>query len=358
MFKFDELRGIHLEITSRCQAACPMCARNYHGGLPNPNLVEGDWTLDDFKKIISPEVLKQIQYFYFCGNYGDPMVNNDLIEMCRYSKSIAPHVTIKIHTNGGARKPVWWSELASVLDNNDRVIFAIDGLEDTHHLYRVNTTYNRVIENATAFINAGGKADWAMLVFKHNEHQVEEARQRAQSLGFANFSMKASTRFIASDKFEVYDKEKNITHYLEPSSTTNLNFITQEQVDKFQEWVDNTEINCVVKYGKEIYIDAQKILSPCCFIAPARYTYNDSGILKEPQEKIKQQYFALVESLGGFEKLNTVNNTLKEIINSDAYQTVWDYYWNKNKLIMCAKTCGKANSFSNPRDQFIEMVEL
>jgi len=238
------------------------------------------------------------------------------------------------------------------------VIFAIDGLEDTHHLHRVNTTYNRVIENATAFINAGGKADWAMLVFKHNEHQVEEARHRAQTLGFANFSMKASTRFIASDKFEVYDKEKNITHYLEPSSTINLNFITQEQVDKFQEWVDNTEINCVVKYGKEIYIDAQKILHPCCFIAPAKYSYNDNGILKEPQEKIKRQYFSLVESLGGFEKLNTINNTIGTIINSKEYQTVWDHYWNKDKLIMCAKTCGKANSFSNPRDQFIEVVEL
>lgn len=358
MFKFKHLKGIHLEITSRCQAACPMCARNYHGGLPNPNLVESDWTLEEFKKIISPNVLKQIQYFYFCGNYGDPMVNNDLIEMCRYSKSIAPNVTIKIHTNGGARKTEWWSELASVLDSNDRVIFAIDGLEDTHHLHRVNTTYNRVIENATAFINAGGKADWAMLVFKHNEHQVEEARHRAQTLGFANFSMKASTRFIASDKFEVYDKEKNITHYLEPSSTINLNFITQEQVDKFQEWVDNTEINCVVKYGKEIYIDAQKILHPCCFIAPAKYSYNDNGILKEPQEKIKRQYFSLVESLGGFEKLNTINNTIGTIINSKEYQTVWDHYWNKDKLIMCAKTCGKANSFSNPRDQFIEVVEL
>lgn len=357
MFNFNELRGIHLEITSRCQAACPMCARNYHGGLPNPNLVEGDWTLEDFKKIISKEVLEQIQYFYFCGNYGDPMVNNDLIEMCRYSKNIAPHVSIKIHTNGGARKPEWWSELGTILDSNDHVIFAIDGLEDTHHLYRVNTTYERVIENSKAFIDAGGQAEWSMLVFKHNEHQVDEARQRAKQLGFINFNMKASTRFIASDKYEVYDKERNITHYLEPASTTNLNFITQEQVDGFQTWVDSTEISCVVKYGKEIYIDAQKILSPCCFIAPAPYIFND-GILAKPQEKIKQQYYSLVESLGGFEKLNTINNSLKEIINSNAYQTVWDYYWNENKLIMCAKTCGKATSFSQPRDQFIEAIEL
>ena len=38
MFKFNELKTVHLEISTRCQASCPMCPRNYHGGLENPNL--------------------------------------------------------------------------------------------------------------------------------------------------------------------------------------------------------------------------------------------------------------------------------------------------------------------------------
>jgi MoaA/NifB/PqqE/SkfB family radical SAM enzyme len=179
VFNFNQLKGIHLEITNRCQAACPMCARNHHGGLPNPNLVEGDWTLEDFKKIMTPEVLNQLEYYYFCGNFGDPMVNNDLISMVEYSNAIAPHVSIRIHTNGGARKTEWWKQLAEVCVENDTVIFALDGLQDTHHLYRVNTTYERVVENAKAFIDAGGNAHWAMIVFKHNEHQVEECRKIA-----------------------------------------------------------------------------------------------------------------------------------------------------------------------------------
>ena len=57
MFKFSELRQIHLEISNRCQASCPMCSRNYHGGQDNPLIKGKDWTLDEFKQIMSPEVL-------------------------------------------------------------------------------------------------------------------------------------------------------------------------------------------------------------------------------------------------------------------------------------------------------------
>ena len=83
MLAFDELKTIYLEITNRCQASCPMCSRNYCGGLPNPNLVLNDWTLDDFRKIITPEVLQQIDVLTFIGNFGDCIVNNNFLDMCK-----------------------------------------------------------------------------------------------------------------------------------------------------------------------------------------------------------------------------------------------------------------------------------
>ena len=33
------------------------------------------------------------------------------------------------------------------------------------------------------YIKAGGVARWEFLVFKHNQHQIEEARQLANELG-------------------------------------------------------------------------------------------------------------------------------------------------------------------------------
>ena len=79
-------------------------------------------------------------------------------------------IKLSLHTNGGARTPEWWSELPIAMGKNHDVIFGIDGLEDTHSLYRVDTDFNKIIENATTFISNGGEAEWHMLVFKHNEH--------------------------------------------------------------------------------------------------------------------------------------------------------------------------------------------
>ena len=52
------------------------------------------------------------------------------------------------------------------------VIFSLDGLEDTNHIYRVGVQFKKVMENTQAFINAGASAHWDMLVFKHNKHHV------------------------------------------------------------------------------------------------------------------------------------------------------------------------------------------
>jgi MoaA/NifB/PqqE/SkfB family radical SAM enzyme len=55
MFQFKELNTVHLEISNRCQASCPMCPRKYHGGITNENLKIADWTFDDFEKIFDTE---------------------------------------------------------------------------------------------------------------------------------------------------------------------------------------------------------------------------------------------------------------------------------------------------------------
>ena len=36
MYKIEDIKAIHLEVTSRCQAKCPMCARRINGGPLNP----------------------------------------------------------------------------------------------------------------------------------------------------------------------------------------------------------------------------------------------------------------------------------------------------------------------------------
>jgi MoaA/NifB/PqqE/SkfB family radical SAM enzyme len=355
MFKFDQLENIHLEITNRCQASCPMCSRNYHGGLENPLIKNQDWTIDNFKHILNSEVLNQINGFYFCGNFGDPIINNDLAEMCSYATDVNPSLEIRIHTNGGARSKDWWKKLAKVLPNKHCVIFAIDGLADTHSLYRIGTDFDNVLKNAKAFIQAGGTAEWAFIKFKHNEHQQLACEALAKEHGFAKFTCKDSARFVATDKFEVLDKKGQLEYYLEPPTGSNITLITQDVIDNYKDVVDASEIDCFVLKQKEIYITAQRNIMPCCFLASAPYNYiHPNDLAKDIRQKIKSQHSSLIADLGN---TNALNHSIKDVIDSNAWQTVWDKYWHAEKLITCARTCG-VNKLSKPKDQFIDKVEI
>ena len=44
--------------------------------------------------------------------------------------------------------------MAEIIGGHGQVDFNIDGLEDTNHLYRRNTDFNKIINNAQAFIGA------------------------------------------------------------------------------------------------------------------------------------------------------------------------------------------------------------
>jgi len=341
MFRFEELERIHIEISSNCQASCPMCPRNYHGGLTNPDLLIKDWSLNDFKHIFNKELLFQIKGFYFCGNYGDPILNDNLINMVEYSKNVNPNVGIRIHTNGGARSEEWWKKLAKALPYKHNVHFAIDGLEDTLHLYRIGVTYDKLLKNAKSFIDAGGKATWSFIRFKHNEHQVEIARDRAKELGFENFVLKNTTRFTGGEnKFEVYDKNGNVTHYLEAPTGNDLYKNDKKILDNSNLFKQTIKINCMVLEQKEIYIDCFKRVYPCCFLALPTMRKPPKNNNTEFQ-LLCNQYDEYISKI--FETNDASVKTIKSILNGNRWQSIdwYNEYWGENKMFICSRTCGK-----------------
>ena len=52
------------------------------------------------------------------------------------------------------------------------------------------------MNNARAFIEAGGRAHWDMLVFDYNQHQIDQCRTLASDMGFKFFRTKASSRGV------------------------------------------------------------------------------------------------------------------------------------------------------------------
>lgn len=183
MYRFENIKQIHLEITDRCNASCPQCARNILGGKENPHLSKTELSLADVKKILPPHIVHQLKRVFLCGNYGDPGVGKDTLEVFQYLRETNPEMNLGMNTNGGMRSPNWWASLAETIQRKGDVKFGLDGLEDTNKLYRKNVDFHKAMDNIQSFIDHGGRAVWEYIVFAHNEHQVEEARALSQKMG-------------------------------------------------------------------------------------------------------------------------------------------------------------------------------
>ena len=379
MYKADEITTVHLEVTERCNASCPQCARNLNGGEINPQLHDAELSLDDVKQILKPAFIKQLNRLYMCGNYGDPISARDTLEIFEYIRSHNAKMQLSFHTNASAKTPEWWSKLPAAMGKSHYVVFSVDGLEDTNHLYRQGTVWKKIMENARAFIAAGGKARWDFIVFGHNEHQVEEARALAESMGFEKFNVKKSNRFFSNTRGAVKAEHqagnrkgaettllsmpknpeyqnaalKQLESLSKDKGEIKIDFVTTvaelegkigaqkfnldpDKKKDMEKYWDSVEVKCKVAEEKSIYITAEGYLQPCCWTAGQMYVWYWKQRGGQIWDAIDQ---------AGLETLDLRVHDLNDVINGKFIQEVIPESWNKpscaeGKLAVCAKTCG------------------
>ena len=78
MLKYDEVKRVHVELSSACNAACPSCPRNADGGYTISWLKIRTMSLSEYKKIFTYDVCNQLEDILMCGNFGDPAYCKDL----------------------------------------------------------------------------------------------------------------------------------------------------------------------------------------------------------------------------------------------------------------------------------------
>jgi sulfatase maturation enzyme AslB (radical SAM superfamily) len=326
-----------------------MCPRNYRGLDFNSGYPITELRLADFKKIFQPEFLKQLQpsafpddgfkhkYYEkfgvsFNGNLGDFAAAKDGVEIVEYL--VKNNVEVNICTNGGLRTPAWWSRLALP---GVEIGFALDGLEDTHHLYRQDTVWQRVIENAQAFISAGGVAKWRFIPFDHNRHQEQACRELAEKMGFARFE----NIYDGRDRGPVFDRDGEFSHYIgdrlpgeskEPQSIqplleSHLTWFNPNTVECDND-VPDVEINCLHKNRQEIYVAADGSVYPCCFLGfyPGSMTHPGNTQLIPLVKENNALEYSLEHCLAWFDQIEKSWQE-KSIQEGRIYQ--------------CVSTCGK-----------------
>jgi hypothetical protein len=339
-----------------------MCPRNIHGGIENPLLNLNDWTYKDFVTIFNEESLKQINAILFCGNFGDPVLNNDLPKMCQYLKESNENIFVGIYTNGSIRSVQWWKDLINYLPPNHEINFALDGLEDTHSIYRIGTDYNKILDNAKAFIESGGIANWVFIKFKHNQHQIEQAKTISEKLGFKEFMPKNSKRF--GKNFPVIDRNGSILYHIEQNTHSTISHVEHVDLVDYKNWKKATEIDCFADATKELYIDAHFNLMPCCMIASFIHTNYDRSIYEKYDlidessiidigKVVQTEILSLVEEFGGFHSLNAKQHGIKKIMDSEVWQELIKSKWANKQSSACIILCSKDSPYIKTNDQWI-----
>ena len=324
------LNTINAELSNYCNSACPMCPRfDLNLNLIKDITNNAHTTLKIIIDKIGPDILSKINHFYSCGVLGDGAMNPECYEIYEYVKSCGAKATA-LYTNGGLRNTEFWKSLAST---QTQVIFAIDGLEDTNHLYRRNVKWTKLIENVEAFINAGGHATWDYLKFKHNQNQIEQAELLSKKLGFKKFRLKETTRWDDFDsegnwverdhiKLDNYKLEK-----IERDTEASGHNVTQKT--KVKESFTKAKINCwsYHKNKSEIYIAANGDVSPCCWLGDLR--------LHEAKNIITD-----------YNAINLNHCSLDEILNGHFFTELAKGIRgveNAYRLQTCYHTCGVSN---------------
>ena len=344
MYRYEDVREIHVELTTRCNASCPQCPRNLSGGAVNPALPMAELSLADVQALFPRELLTRLKKIYACGNYGDAMVAKDTLAIFEHLRRESPGLDLGMFTNGSGRTASFWQGLAKVVTY---VRFSIDGLEDTNHLYRRGTQWSRIMESASAFIAAGGRAEWDFIVFRHNEHQIDEARELAAKLGFKRFFLKRTSRFFSAGgiaRKQVQDRDGAPEYFLEEPE--NLLFrnpvaVRLAQAGAFADYQAETEIVCKAAVHGRLYVSAEGLVFPCCW----------TGALYPPSRPARTaQIWDLVRRLpDGERSLDGRARSIREIVEGPFFQELVPSGWlqrsvKDGRLEPCVRACGQEDT--------------
>tara|TARA_B100000902_G_scaffold150826_1_gene147349 strand:+ start:24573 stop:25583 length:1011 start_codon:yes stop_codon:yes gene_type:complete len=275
-FNIDQIGRVQLELTNYCNAACPQCDR-YEQIIEwkDPDLNNSHITLENIKDMFGNYNWTGLEKIHFCGNVDEPTINPEMLEITKYLLRYTKRIDIA--SNGGTRNVEFWKELGKLSkESNVSVIFGLDGLEDTNHIYRRNVKWEIVKRNWQAYINAGGEAYWQFIVFNHNKHQLKKAKKISQQEGFVKFHI------IQSDRADV----------LEATEETDVKIEEDVEVPKWYEPdpitidgkdIKDTELECVRCPAKlnsnisgfhktkgSIYVSAKGYVTPCCWMGNPR----------------------------------------------------------------------------------------
>tara|TARA_B100002019_G_C21259557_1_gene595898 strand:+ start:373 stop:1419 length:1047 start_codon:yes stop_codon:yes gene_type:complete len=340
----DKIKTMELEITSDCNAACPGCARTLNADI----LEVQHFSLADLQRILPDERHIKDKDIRLCGVLGDPMIHPEIVEMVEYLLTNGATVTISTNAGIGTEQMYYQLGILSKQFKSKFIMQAcIDGHRETNHIYRVNTKFSVIERNLNAYAknsykDIGHKNKWVFIVFDHNEHEIEAAKQHAHDLGMkflTRTGMRNSYYNWVAEIGKKNNKEKKVI-----TTTGDKEHKRKDEVFKLDELIANNKVDdniiktvvCKYVHEGEIFISSKQEMWPCCFLWDSAFKNKENFLEK------------LSEYQTGWNSLKT--NSIEQVMKHPYYEKVLEESWNPqhNKhMKRCIRTCASNKAYQN-----------
>lgn len=236
-------RQLVLETSSVCQLHCPQCWT----GLRWLNRPGHLMQMDLFNKI-ADEAQAFTKHCYI-NNWGEPTLNKHLPQMIGRVKQFA---TIDVSTHGLGLSDV----MVDALTQCTTLSVSIDGIDqETYAKYRVGGQLGEALHGLKRLVaEFQGKVNWTFVVFKENEHQLEEAQRMADAIG-ANIGFKPPVW---------WDKAK-----MDTSMPSDEKYRRYRLVDG--DWQLKADRFKCREFWETVYVLPNGDLVTCCYDGAAKY---------------------------------------------------------------------------------------
>lgn len=293
--KLKDLNILNVGLTTRCFANCEFCSRNFPY-FDKTEIIDLDINL--LQRVLDYRVINIINKIVLCGSFGEPTLYPHLLKLIDHLYVNGKHIFLLIKSNGATHDEVWWKDLAKKMKffKESYVIFGIDGIDnETHTLHRKGTRYDTIINNMKSFIEGGGNAIWQFILFKHNNHQVDEAKKISKKLCCKSFNLIPSHSYDET----LMKSKKNLV------KTTTCGYLKLNSIS----------------------IDCEGNVSPCCNFRPKKSRAKGEKIMWNDM-------LTMIQYIKDKDKLNLYKSTLEEALKSNFF----DHLFVKNqfkKIKMC-----------------------
>ena len=311
----DTIEWLDIELTSFCNIECKGCFRvisKHADKILNKEYI----TIDTIRERFHKEMFPSIKIINFCGSVDEPTTHPQFFDIIRHFADWDAHINIA--TNGSLRTTKWWTELAGILPDSHGVTWGIDGSDELSEVYRQGSNFAKVEQNFRAFNAAGGKSNWQFIVFEHNEHQLDTAKERATSEGFKNFKTIISHR---------------------KDTKGNVRAAKTEKIDNAPEIAS---VSCKYANQKRIFINHVGNVIPCCHLNSKMLEYGVSNIIKD-------EFETLLSEQNYNDTINLKNASIQDAIHSDIWQGIVNSWDSDNPMPRCMQVCKQMK-----RDTFIK----